>query len=221
MKKSKVKNPITDTGIIVFNGNMDVTIEGKKYQLRVEYFGIDLRHANQEQPIIVLMRQHLPYNEADVGYLVRSKAYDDRHVFGLKVNKDDRSWGVFDYRDVIAWGYVDGGLNSDHFNSCHLRPEDYPEYAGQPDSEPEDFVDDEGELVSRRGVIFRYDKATGQMTYHAHVASGEPMPENATDLMRDAAKAFCDFRDKRPEVTEMHFYTDQLLRVVDDDDDSE
>lgn len=136
MKQTNVKNPLTDTGTILFDGNIEIVINKKKYKLRVEYHGLDMQRASQEHPIIVLLRQHIPYEEADVGYLVRTKAYDERHAFGLKVKKDDRFWGVFSYDDVIAWGYVDGGLNSDHFNSCRMRPEDYPEYAGKP--EPDD-----------------------------------------------------------------------------------
>ena len=110
----------------------------------------------------------------------------------------------------LLWGYADGGLNSDHFNSCRMRPEEYPEYAG--DQTADDDVDSyEEDNIERRGVTFRTDGK--EIRYHAVVGADEKLTENATDLMRDAGKNFYEFRQQHPEVTEMHFYTDELVQM--------
>ena len=216
-QKKKQEKAISNTGCHVFDGNLTLKIGKKEYKVRCEYFGLDLKHASQEHQLVMLIKQHLPYDELDTGWLVRTKQMDAEHKFGLKPRKSDRSWSVYDYNDVVAWGYADGGLNGSHLNSCRLRPEDYPQFAGKPKDdveieEWEDFDDDEG--VERRGVKFRIDE-NGEIHYNAIVAGDEEMTDNATDLMRDAGKAFYEFRNKHPEVTEMHFYTDDEVEVED------
>lgn len=67
------------------------------------------------------------------------------------------------------------------------------------------------ENASRRGVVFKVKN--GDIYYNATVGADEQMTDNATDLMRDAAKVFCDFRKNYPNVTEMRFYTDEYLNV--------
>jgi hypothetical protein len=62
-------------------------------------------------------------------------------------------------------------------------------------------------------VKFRVNE-NGEIHYNAIVADGEKMTDNATDLMRDCAKDFYDFRKIRPEVTEMHFYTDESFDKI-------
>ena len=198
----------------MFDGNLTLRLwGGKELQVRCEYCGMDLQRASQNHQIVMLIKQHLTFNELDFGWLVRSKAYDEKHIFGLKAKKGDRSWSVYEYKDVVAWGYVDGGLNNPkHFNSCRMRPEEYPEYAGDQtaDDDVETFEEDN---VERRGVTFRTDGK--EIRYHAVVGADEQLKDNATDLMRDAGKNFYEFRQQHPEVTEMRYYTDDEVQVND------
>ena len=215
-KKKKAEKPISpNTGCQMFDGNLTLRLwGGKELQVRCEYCGMDLQRASQEHQIVMLIKQHLTFNELDFGWLVRSKAYDEKHIFGLKAKKSDRSWSVYEYKDVVAWGYVDGGLNNPkHFNSCRMRPEEYPQFAGQPEDDADDYEYDDIENEDRRCVKFRYQD--GEIHYNAVVASGEQMKDNATDLMCDAGKTFYEFRQQHPEVTEMHFYTDELVQMND------
>ena len=210
--KKKSEKPISNTGCHIFDGNLTLRLKGKEVKVGCEYHGLDLQRASQDHQLIVLIKQHLPYNELDTGWLVRSKDMDKNHRFGLKARKSDRNWSVYDYNDVVAWGYADGGLNSDHFDSCRLRPEDYPQFAGHPqDEEADDYeyhdIDDE----SRRCVKLRYHD--GEIHYNAIQASDEPTERGGTKLMHDCAKVFLDFRKQHPEVTELHFYTDDEVII--------
>lgn len=210
-QKKKQEKAISNTGCHLFDGNLTLRLKGKEVKVRCEYFGLDLQRASQEHQLVVLIKQHLPYDELDTGWLVRTKDMDKEHRFGLKARKEDRHWSVYDYNDVVAWGYADGGLNSDHFNSCRLRPEDYPEFAGQSEDEADDYEYDDTESESRRCVKLRYQD--GEIHYNAIQGADEPTERGGTKLMHDCAKVFCDFRKEHPEITEMHFYTDDEVEV--------
>lgn len=209
-KNKSTEKPISNTGCHIFDGNLTLRLKGKEIKVRTEYFGLDLQRASQEHQLVMLIKDHLAYNELDTGWLVRTKDMDKNHRFGLKARKNDRMWSVYDYNDVVAWGYADGGLNSDHFKSCQLRPEDYPEFAGQPvdDSDP-DFEYNAYDDGSRRCVKFKV--GNDDIIYEAVMGKDELKKDGGTPLMHACAKVFCDFREQHPEVTEMHFYTDEVI----------
>ena len=209
MKQNKnQEKPISTSGCHLFDGNLTLRLKGKEVKVRTEYFGLDLQHASQEHQLVMLIKQHLPYDEIDTGWLVRTKAMDKEHLFGLKAKKTDRTWSVFNYNDVVAWGYWDGGLNSNHFKSCQLRPEEYPEFAGEPEDDADDYEYDDIENENRRCVKFRLKD--GEIIYEAVMGKEEMLKDGGTPLMHACAKVFCDFHKDHPEVTEMHFYTDEL-----------
>lgn len=210
VEKKKQEKALSNTGCHVFDGNLTLRIGKKEIKVRCEYFGLDLKHASQEHQMVVLIKQHLPYDELDTGWLVRTKQMDADHKFGLKPTENSRSWSVYDYNDVVAWGYADGGLNSDHFNSCRMRPEDWPQFAGEPVDEV-DEADDEDTDIERCYVKLRM-KENGDMDVNAVFPKDEEVLEQGTNhakgMFLDCAKVFADFHKKHPEVTEMHFYTE-------------
>ena len=115
-------------GCITFDGNIQVRIpqHGLK-TLRTDLGGMKLQKADPNKELLVLMRDHIGYNEIDTGYIVRAKSYDDGKppYFGLKHDPDAESWGCHNYCDVIAWGYADGGLNDPTlFYSCQSTVEE-------------------------------------------------------------------------------------------------
>lgn len=215
-QNKKQEKAISHTGCHIFDGTLSFKMGGKDYKVRCEYHGLDLQRASQEHQIVMLIKQHLPYDEIDTGWLVRTKNLDKEHRFGLKARKNDRTFAVYDYNDVVAWGYADGGLNSDHFDSCRLRPEDYPEFAVSPDDDVED-EDDWGDDsdVERRCVKFKVtDK---DIIYDAVMGKDDMMKDGGTPLMHACAKVFYEFRKEHPEVTEMHFYTDELVKMEEEE----
>ena len=77
--------------------------------------------------------------------------------------------------------------------------------------------DDEFSPVQRCGVTLR-QMPDGGTEYHAINNGHEEMERGGTELMHAAAKCYTDFRKEHPEVTEMRFYTDELVKINDDDE---
>ena len=215
------------TGRIIFDGNLQLRIPGHGIKtLRTDLAGMKLHKADPNKELLVLTNPFAGYDELHTGYIVRTKNYDDqeRPCFGLKHDPDADSWTVINYCDVVAWGYADGGLNDPTlFYSCQSTVAEeidrerrraekgmktHAERLAEMEAEVEAEEDDD---IKRRGVRFRIED--GEIHYNAVVGSDEKMKDNATDLMRDAGKNFYEFREKHPEVTEMHYYTDDEVRV--------
>jgi hypothetical protein len=78
-------------------------------------------------------------------------------------------------------------------------------------------VDDEFSPVQRCGLTLR-QMPDGGTEYHAINNGHEEMERGGTELMHAAAKCYTDFRKEHPEVTEMRFYTDELVEINDDDE---
>ena len=217
------------TGRIIFDGNLQLRIPGHGIKtLRTDLAGLKLHKADPNKELLVLTNPFAGYDELHTGYIVRTKNYDDqeRPCFGLKHEPDADSWTVINYCDVVAWGYADGGLNDPTlFYSCQSTVAEeiererrraekgmktHAERLAEMEAEVEAEEDDD---IKRRGVRFHIED--GEIHYNAVVGADEKMKDNATDLMRDAGKNFYEFREKHPEVTEMRFYTDELVKVED------
>lgn len=218
------------TGTITFDGNIQVNIPQHGWKtLRTDLGGMMLHKANPNKELLVLTRNHVGYDEIDTGYIVRAKSYDDGKppYFGLKHDPDAESWGCHNYCDVIAWGYADGGLNDPTlFYSCQSTVEEeidrerrraergmktHAERLAEMEAEDEpeeDWGDDAGDRCS---VKFKLTEK--EVIYNAVVSKEDARKDGGTKLMHDAAKCFVDFRKQHPEVTEMHFYTDDLVSL--------
>ena len=110
------------TGCITFDGNIQVKLlTGELKTLRTDFGGLKLQKADPNKELLVLVHNHVGYDEIDTGYIVRAKIYDDGNppYFGLKNDPNTEIWACHNYQDVIAWGYADGGLNDPTlFYSC-------------------------------------------------------------------------------------------------------
>lgn len=222
-------------GQVMFDGNMQVKLYGVGWKtLRTDYGCIDLQKADPNKEMLVMVNCGLPYNEIHTGYIVRMKSYDkcERPCFGLKHEPDSDMWTVINYCDVVAWGYADGGLNDPTlFYSCHstvaeeierekwraehgmkTHAEKRAEMANELDDELEEK--DEGG-IERKCVKLRI-REDGDIQVDAVFARDEevldPDTNHAKGLFHDCAKAFDEFRKQHPEVTEIHFYTDEYVR---------
>lgn len=218
------------TGTITFDGNIQVNIPQHGWKtLRTDLGGLKLQKADPNKELLVLTRNHVGYDEIDTGYIVRAKSYDDGKppYFGLKHDPDAESWGCHNYCDVIAWGYADGGLNDPTlFYSCQSTVEEeiarekwraehgmktHAERLAEIEAEDEpeeDWGDDAGDRCS---VKFKLTEK--EVIYNAVVSQEDARKDGGTQLMHDSAKCFVDFRKQHPEVTEMHFYTDDLVSL--------
>lgn len=218
------------TGTITFDGNIQVNIPRHGWKtLRTDLGGLKLQKADPNKELLVLTSNHVGYDEIDTGYIVRTKIYDDGKppYFGLKHDPDAESWGCHNYCDVIAWGYADGGLNDPTlYYSCQSTVEEeidrerrraergmktHAERLAEMEAEQEDeeeWGDDAGDRCS---VKFKLTEK--EVIYNAVVLQEDAKKDGGTQLMHDAAKCFVDFRKQHPEVTEMHFYTNDLVSL--------
>jgi hypothetical protein len=219
-------------GCITFDGNIQVRIPNHGLKtLRTDLGGMKLQKADPNKELLVLTRNHVGYDEIDTGYIVRAKNYDDGNppYFGLKHDPDADNWACHNYCDVIAWGYADGGLNDPTlFYSCQStvaeeierekrRAEKGMKTHAEKLAELEAELDEEDDNdTSRRCVKLRYED--GELHLEATLAQDEPFLEDdgtnhVKGIVHDCAKAFDTFRKDHPEVTEMHFYTDDKLAM--------
>ena len=224
---AKKKNMKADkpefTGAITFDGNIQVRIPNHGLKtLRTDLGGMKLQKADPNKELLVLTRNHVGYDEIDTGYIVRAKNYDDGNppYFGLKHDPDADNWACHNYQDVIAWGYADGGLNDPTlFYSCQSTVEEEIDRERRraekgmkthaerlAEMEAEDDSD-----VERRCVKFKVTDE--EIVYNAVMGKDEAMKDGGTPLMHACAKVFYEFRKEHPEVTEMHFYTDELVKM--------
>lgn len=221
-------------GCVTFDGTMQVRLHnGEVKTLRTDMCGMKLQKADPNKELLVLVRNHVGYNELDTGYIVRSKQYDNSEqlFFGLKSEPDADGWACHNYQDVIAWGYADGGLNDPTlFYSCQSTVEEeierekyraehgmktHAEKLAELEAEMEEEMDD-FPSIERKGVVLRFDsRGNGATHYNAVIGTDEEMERGGTNLMHACAKVFTDFRKEHPEVTEMHFYTDDEVEVED------
>lgn len=236
-KNKKADKPMFD-GRIMFDGNIQVKIPGCGIKtLRTDLCGIKLQKADPNKELLVLCKFYVNYNEIHTGYIVRMKQYDDmeRPCFGLKHEPNADSWTVINYCDVIAWGYADGGLNDPTlWYSCQSTVEEelareirraekgiktHAERLAEMKAEAaeeEDGDDVWGEdLGPRRNIKMRTDE-DGNIRVNARFRHNEDVIEHdgtnhIKGLFHDCAKNFDEFRKAHPEITEMHYYSDEEL----------
>lgn len=76
--------------------------------------------------------------------------------------------------------------------------------------------DDEFSPVQRCGMTLR-QTPDGGVEFHSINNGKQPFKEYCnTPMIQDFAKLYTNFRKQYPEVTEMRFYTDELVKVEDD-----
>ena len=217
------------TGAITFDGNIQVLIpqHGLK-TLRTDLGGMMLHKADPNKELLVLMRDHIGYNEIDTGYIVRAKTYDDGNppYFGLKHDPNAESWGCHNYCDVIAWGYADGGLNDPSlFYSCQSTKAEEEERERRRKEKgmkthAEQMAEMEAEIEERLAKNERPDGLVVKMrdlddsidveTSWPKAKLTDYIPFVKTQ-MADCYEAFDAFRKKHPEFHEMHFLTEQTV----------
>ena len=120
----------------------------------------------------------------------------------------DQSYGAYkdqDEVDAVMYRVTDKeSAIRDTSPSCYIRVVDV----------------DEDSPVQRCGVTLR-QMPDGGTEYHAINNGHEEMERGGTKLMHAAAKCYTDFRKEHPEVTEMRFYTDELVEITNDGEEGE
>ena len=121
-----------------------------------------------------------------------------------RIHGYDQSYGAYknqDEADAVMYRVTDKESDiRDTSPSCYLQIVD----------------DDEFSPVQRCGVTLR-QMPDGGTEYHATTNGHEDIKRGGTKMMHAAAKCYTEFRKEHPEVTEMRFYTDELVEVNDEE----
>ena len=117
-----------------------------------------------------------------------------------RIGGHDTSYGAYknqDEADAVMYRVVNKDSDiRDTSPSCYLQVID----------------DDEYSPVQRCGVTLR-QRPDGSVEYNATTNGHEDLLRGGTKLMHAAAKCYTDFRKEHPEVTEMRWYTDELVKI--------
>ena len=224
-------------GVVTWDGNIKVRLPHHGFKtLCTDVGGLKLKSADPNKELLVLLTSHVGFNEIDTGYIVRANVYDDGQppYFGLKDNPDAECWGCHNYRDVIAWGYADGGLNDETlFYSCQSTVADeldrerrraekgmktHAERLAEMAEEIESKLDrPDGLVVKLRDI----DNSIDVETSWPKAKLMDYLPFVKNDLA-DCFEAFDSFRKKHPDFHEMHFMTEQTVwdKDLDESDES-
>ena len=209
-------------GCVTWDGNIQVRIPHHGIKtLRTDFGGLALKKADPNKELLVLMRDHVGYNEIDTGYIVRAKNYDDGKppYFGLKDEPDAECWGCHNYCDVIAWGYADGGLNDPTlFYSCQSTVEEemererrraekgmktHAERLAEMEAEADEYI------KAPHGLVMRFRHKDDQIQNGTMWTKDMgPIPEGFQEKLKVTLQDFLDFTKAHPEFKEMHFYTE-------------
>ena len=142
--------------------------------------------------------------------------YDAHHENAEDVNQrlmlmwDSREYDRIHGNDVSYGAYK----NQDEADAIMYRVVNKEEDLA--DNSPSSYLqvvdEDEDSPVKRRGLTLR-KLPDGTVEYHAITNGTEEMERGGTPLMHAAAKCYTEFRKEHPEVTEMRFYTDELVMM--------
>ena len=209
-------------GCVTWDGSIQVKIPQHGIKtLCTDLGGLKLQKADPNKELLVLVRDHIGYNEIDTGYIVRAKSYDDGNppYFGLKDNPDAENWGCHNYCDVIAWGYADGGLNDPTlFYSCQstvaeeiAREKWRAEHGMKTHAErlAEMEAENEEETVKVPDCLaMRYRHKDGFVQNGTTWPIEMGLPDGFQEKLKVTLQEFLEFTKVHPEFKEMHFYTE-------------
>lgn len=202
-------------GAVLFDGNMEVTTkDGKRHTLRVDYLGCALKGADPDKELMLMMRRDAPYCELTTGYLERRDEWEEKEspMFGLCHAADKINFRLLEYADVVAWGYVDGGLNDKRkFYSCQCTPKQETELERKREAmrrnEVPAEVEDEDEVYD--GIVLKFQ--TKDDNVEVQIVVGKDKLEDymvaAREHLEGCVQNFMDFTEKHPGIEEVHYFT--------------
>lgn len=201
-------------GAVLFNGNMEITTrDGKKRTLRIDYLGSALKKADPNKELLLMMRQDAPYCELTTGYLERRDEWEEKEspMFGICPSADKIDFTLLEYADVVAWGYVDGGLNDKRkFYSCQCTKEQEAELERKREAMRRGEVPSEdAEEVETDGIVLKLQTKDDKVGVQVIVAKDRPEDYlvAARDHLKDCMQNFIDFTGKHPGIEEVQYFT--------------
>ena len=199
-------------GAVLFNGNMEVTTrDGEKHTLRVDYLGSALKNADPNKELMLMMRKDASYCELATGYIERRSEWEDGEspMFGLCPSADKIRFTLYEYAEVVAWGYVDGGLNDKgKVYSCQCTPKQEAELERKREAMRRgEEVEEEGEEYD--GIVLKFQEKDEKVGVQVAVAKDRPADylEAARKHLEGCMQNFVDFAKEHPDIKEVHYFT--------------
>ena len=98
-----------------FDGIFKINLKGKEYTIQTDEGGYYLRKADPNKEIILLAFNHCQENEVDTGFVSFKEVKEAPYgvMACLKASPKNKSYSVFLLDSIIAWGYVDGGIEDE------------------------------------------------------------------------------------------------------------
>lgn len=201
-------------GAVLFNGNIEVTTRGgKKHTLRVDYLGSALKNADPNKELLLMTRKDTPYCELTTGYLERRDEWEEKEspMFGICPEADKINFTLIEYAEVLAWGYVDGGLNDKRkFYSCQCTKEQEAELERKREAMRRGEVPSEdAEEVETDGIVLKFQEKDDRVGVQVAVAKDRPEDYlvAARDHLKDCMQNFVDFAKEHPGIKEVQYFT--------------
>lgn len=203
-------------GAVLFDGNMEVTTkDGKRHTLRIDHLGSALKNADPDKELMLMMGKDVSYCELTTGYLERRDEWEEKESpkFGLCPSADKINFTLLEYADVVAWGYVDGGLNDKHkFYSCQCTKEQEAELERKREAmrrgeQPEAEAGDEDEVYD--GIVLKFQEKDENVGLQIVVSKDRPADylEAARKHLEGCMQNFMDFAKEHPDIKEVHYFT--------------
>ena len=201
-------------GAVLFDGNIEVTTKGgKKHTLRVDYLGCALKNADPDKELLLMVRKDTPYCELTTGYLERRDEWEEKEspMFGLCPSADKSGFILLEYAEVLAWGYVDGGLNDKRkFYSCQCTPKREAELERKREAMRRgEKPAEDAEEVETDGIVLKFQ--TKDEMVGVQIVVGKDRLEDyvvaAKEYLEGCVQNFIDFTEKHPDIKEVHYFT--------------
>ena len=192
-KKQKAKY----SGSVLFNGKLNVVINGEKKTLEIDYLGTGIKQADPNREVIVMLKKNIGYNEFDTGYVIRRKDWDEKeHSFGLRLSPNDRDCTLIDYGDVIAWGYAE------EEDPAHIKER-------MENLRRDPIYQRAKKKIQDMNVCIAIQDKDGEIGIKAIVDKNEieAYLVVSADYLASCLKTFQEFTAQNPDIKEMHFFT--------------
>lgn len=190
-------------GSVLFDGKIEIAVNGVKKQLRIDYLGGRLHEVDPEREVIIMRKGNVEYQELDTGFVFFTDEMRENLTFGLKPQADSKSYSVYSASDVIAWGYADEGDDS-----CPVR---------LTDEDRKKLKDLHRSSIYRKykrelrdlNLCLQFQDKNGEIGIRVETPKEQlgAYLVAAADYMLPCMTNYFEFTKRNPEIKEVHYFT--------------
>ena len=171
-------------GSVLFDGKIEIAVNGVKKQLRIDYLGGRLHEVDPEREVIIMRKGNVEYQE-------------------LKPQADIKSYSVYSASDVIAWGYADEGDDS-----CPVRLTDEDRKKLKDLHRSSIYRKYKRELRDLN-LCLQFQDKNGEIGIRVETPKEQlgAYLVAAADYMLPCMTNYFEFTKRNPEIKEVHYFT--------------